>query len=137
MKRNLFLCELLLIILNLSTYILEVGAQSCNPSGKVRGRKPPPGQCNTENDSDCCKQGKMYTIYKCLPPVSSQTKAVLTINNFEEGGDGGGPSKCDNQYNSNDTPVVALSTGWFNHESRCLENITISGNGHILHRPLW
>ncbi|KAK7374243.1 hypothetical protein VNO80_07671 [Phaseolus coccineus] len=30
---------------------------------------------------------------------------------------------------SDDTPVVALSTGWFNHKSRCLHNITISGNG--------
>ncbi|KAG5041955.1 hypothetical protein JHK87_005870 [Glycine soja] len=33
------------------------------------------------------------------------------------------------QYLSNDTPVVALSTGWFNNRSRCLHNITISANG--------
>ncbi|KAF9619074.1 hypothetical protein IFM89_005088 [Coptis chinensis] len=130
MKGKLCLSVLLLITLNLiSNIVLEVEAQACNPSGKVRGRKPPPGQCNTENDSDCCKQGKMYTIYKCSPPVSSQTKAVLTINSFQKGGDGGGPSECDNQYHSDDTPVVALSTGWFNHESRCHKNITISGNG--------
>ncbi|KAF7825164.1 putative ripening-related protein 1 [Senna tora] len=45
------------------------------------------------------------------------------------GGDGGGPSECDNQYHSDDTPVVALSTGWFDHRSRCLNNITISANG--------
>ncbi|KAF9589627.1 hypothetical protein IFM89_026576 [Coptis chinensis] len=29
-----------------------------------------------------------------------------------------------------DKPVVALSTGWFNHESRFYKNITISANGH-------
>ncbi|KAF4348700.1 hypothetical protein F8388_013771 [Cannabis sativa] len=58
-----------------------------------------------------------------------KTKAVLTINSFEKGGDGGGPSECDNNYHSDDTPVVALSTGWFNNMQRCLQNITIYGNG--------
>ena len=24
---------------------------------------------------------------------------------------------CDNKYHSDNTPVVALSTGWFNHKS--------------------
>ncbi|KAG6427140.1 hypothetical protein SASPL_111380 [Salvia splendens] len=96
---------------------------------KIRGKKPPPGQCNQENDSDCCKQGKLYTTYKCSPPVSGSTKAVLTINSFQKGGDGGGPSECDNQYHSDDTPVVALSTGWYSGGSRCLKNVTISGSG--------
>ncbi|XP_047979024.1 putative ripening-related protein 1 [Salvia hispanica] len=108
---------------------LEGRLQSCNPSGKIRGKKPPPGQCNQENDSDCCKQGKLYTTYKCSPPVSGSTKAVLTINSFQKGGDGGGPSECDNKYHSDDTPVVALSTGWYSGGSRCLNNVTISGNG--------
>ncbi|KAH1235088.1 putative ripening-related protein 2 [Glycine max] len=104
-------------------------AQKCHPSGRIRGKKAPPGQCNQENDSDCCKEGKMYTTYECSPPMSSHTKAYLTLNSFEKGGDGGGPSECDNQYHSDDTPVVALSTGWFDHKRRCLHNITISGNG--------
>ncbi|KAG6437694.1 hypothetical protein SASPL_102619 [Salvia splendens] len=113
----------------LAAQTLEGRLQSCNPSGKIRGKKPPPGQCNQENDSDCCKQGKLYTTYKCSPPVSGSTKAVLTINSFQKGGDGGGPSECDNQYHSDDTPVVALSTGWYSGGSRCLNNVTISGNG--------
>ncbi|RZC18643.1 putative ripening-related protein 2 [Glycine soja] len=104
-------------------------AQQCRPSGRIMGKKPPPGECNKENDSDCCVQGKAYTTYKCSPAVSRHTKAELTLNSFEKGGDGGGPSECDNQYHSDDTPVVALSTGWFNDRSRCLHNITISGNG--------
>ncbi|CAK9169459.1 unnamed protein product, partial [Ilex paraguariensis] len=81
--------------------------------------------CNTENDSECCVEGKYYGIYKCLLRVSGRTKAVLTINSFEKGGDGGAESECDNNYHSDDTPVVALSTGWFNKKNRCLNNITI------------
>ncbi|MFQ6669812.1 hypothetical protein Gotur_034914, partial [Gossypium turneri] len=89
-------------------------------TGQTSRKKPPPGKCNQENDSDCCIEGKFYTTYKCSPPVSSHTKAKLTINSFEPGGDGGGRSECDNHYHSDDDPVVALSTGWFNHKKRCL-----------------
>lgn len=101
----------------------------CNPSGKIKGIKPPPGKCKIGYESECCKPGKSYTTYKCSPTVSGKTKAVLTINSFEKGGDGGGKSECDNKYHSNKTPVVALSTGWFSHEKRCMKNITIYGNG--------
>ncbi|KAF9589625.1 hypothetical protein IFM89_026574 [Coptis chinensis] len=97
-------------------------------TGRLTGTEPPQGQCNTENDSNCCEQGKMYTIYDCSPPVSSQTQALLTLNSFEEGADGGGASECDNQYHSDDTPVVSLSRGWFEHQGRCYKNIIISGN---------
>ncbi|KAL4329247.1 hypothetical protein AHAS_Ahas13G0281000 [Arachis hypogaea] len=55
--------------------------------------------CNTENDSNCSI----------------------------EGGDDDSPSECENKYHLDDTPVVPLSTGWFN-KSRCL-NITIRENG--------
>jgi hypothetical protein len=106
-----------------------VEAQTCKPSGKISGKKPPPGQCNQENNSDCCVEGKPYTTYKCSPPVAGRTKATLTISSFEKNGDGGAPSECDDQYHSDDTPVVALSTGWFNNKKRCLMYITIHGNG--------
>uniref|UniRef100_A0A2N9HQI1 Ripening-related protein 2 n=1 Tax=Fagus sylvatica TaxID=28930 RepID=A0A2N9HQI1_FAGSY len=96
----------------------------------VISQKAPPGQCYQENDSDCYVQGKLYTTYKGSPPVSGHTKAKLTINSFEKGGDGGGPSECDNQYHSDDTPLVALSTGWFNNKQRCLNYITLHGNGN-------
>ncbi|MED6217083.1 hypothetical protein PIB30_014542 [Stylosanthes scabra] len=118
----------LLTFLIISNCLLSE-AQKCRPSGRIIGKKPPPGQCNQENDSDCCVQGKVYTTYECSPQVTTQTKAYLTLNSFQEGGDGGGPSECDNKYHSDDTPVVALSTGWFNNKSRCLNNITISANG--------
>ncbi|EYU32104.1 hypothetical protein MIMGU_mgv1a023875mg, partial [Erythranthe guttata] len=78
--------------------------QNCKPSGRVKGKKPPPDQ------------------------FSKSTKAVLNLNGFDTGGDGNLPSKCDKKYHSDDTPFVALSTGWYNGGKRCLNNITISGN---------
>ncbi|KAL8111328.1 kiwellin-1-like [Apium graveolens] len=109
--------------------IQTLEAEACSPSGKIRGIKPPHGQCNTENDSDCCVKGKLYNKYKCSPSVSSHTKATLTLNSFQKGGDGGGPSECDGKYHSDHTPVVALSTGWFNNRKRCKNFIAIHGNG--------
>ncbi|KAA8520621.1 hypothetical protein F0562_014877 [Nyssa sinensis] len=129
MKNFSFLASLLILLVLLVSHCLEAEAQVCRPSGKIRGIKPPPGECNQENYSDCCVQGKLYTTYKCSPQVSTHTKAVLTLNSFQKGGDGGGPSECDNKYHSDDIPVVALSTGWYNKGGRCLNNITISANG--------
>ncbi|PRQ20885.1 putative rlpA-like protein, double-psi beta-barrel [Rosa chinensis] len=71
----------------------------------------------------------MYPTYTCSPPMSGNTQAYLTLNSFEAGGDGGGPSECDGKYHNDSTPVVALSTGWYNSGSRCLNNIRINGNG--------
>ncbi|XP_075519174.1 kiwellin-1-like [Primulina tabacum] len=122
----------LLLLILLASYSIEARIQGCKPSGRIEGKKPPPGQCNQENYSDCCKQGKFYTTYKCSPSVSGSTKAVLTLNSFQKGGDGGGPSECDNKYHSDDTPVVALSTGWYSGGSRCHNNVKISANGRTV-----
>lgn len=130
MKSFWLKASLLLVAILLLTNFFNIEAQKCRPSGRIRGKKAPSGQCNTENDSDCCLEGKLYTTYKCSPPVSSHTKAYLTLNSFEAGGDGHAPSECDNRYHSDGIPVVALSTGWFNKKSRCLNNITITANGH-------
>ncbi|KAL8495285.1 hypothetical protein ACS0TY_019438 [Phlomoides rotata] len=110
-------------------HILTVEAQSCNPSGKLKGKTPPKDKCNRNNDSECCEAGKFYNVYKCSPKVTSHTKAVLTLNSFEKGKDGGGPSECDGNYHSDDTPIVALSTGWYNNNKRCFHKIKIHGNG--------
>ncbi|KAM1068646.1 hypothetical protein ACFX2I_000602 [Malus domestica] len=56
----------------------------------------------------------------------------LILNSSEKEkkkGDGGGPSECDNQYHNDNTPVVALSTGWPSNGDRCHEHIRINGNG--------
>jgi hypothetical protein len=129
MKKQVCSSALFVSFLFLATLCLSIEAQPCKPSGNIRGRKPPPNQCNQENDSDCCADGKLYPIFKCSPGVTGRTKATLTLNSFEKGGDGGAPSECDNHYHSDDTPVVALSTGWYNHGNRCLNFINIHGNG--------
>ncbi|KAK1260560.1 putative ripening-related protein 7 [Acorus gramineus] len=47
----------------------------------------------------------------------------MTINCFADNCDGGGPSECDGQYHGDNEMVVALSTGWHNHGSRCSKYI--------------
>lgn len=116
------------IILSLITIFITSYGQECTPSGTLTGTSAPPDQCDPDG-SDCCKTGEVYDTYECSPQVTSDTTAILTNNNFEEGGDGGGASQCDEQYHSNDTPVVALSTGWYNEGSRCGKEIIIHGNG--------
>jgi hypothetical protein len=54
----------------------------------------------------------------------------LTLNSFEEGGDGGGGGACTGAFYPDSERVVALSTGWYNDRSRCGKMITIIGNGH-------
>ncbi|KAJ0860947.1 putative RlpA-like domain superfamily, kiwellin [Helianthus annuus] len=56
---------------------------------------------------------------------SSNIKSTMTINSFEKGRDGGGPSECDGKFHSDNTPIVALSTRWYNHGKRCLKFINI------------
>ncbi|KAG0456958.1 hypothetical protein HPP92_022115 [Vanilla planifolia] len=105
-------------------YSLHSG--QCKPSEYLKGL---PHGCNTENDSSCCKAGEEYPQYYCSPPITAETHATMTINSFAKGGDGGGPSECDGRYHSDDEMVVALSTGWYNHGSRCLKKIRIHANG--------
>ncbi|KAL8238408.1 hypothetical protein R6Q59_014975 [Mikania micrantha] len=120
MKQKTVLFSLLLIL-----FISCNGdAHSCKPSGKLRGIKPPDGKC-----VECCKSGQFYETYTCSPHITKHTKAKMTINNFEKGGDGGGPSECDNKYHSNDTPIVALSTGWYDKGKRCHKFIKIHYKG--------
>ncbi|RZC43658.1 hypothetical protein C5167_036612 [Papaver somniferum] len=126
---NSFLSFSVILSLVLLPAILLFGgveAQTCEPSENLIGVESPPGECNTDFDADCCKPGEPYQTFTCSP---TDQRAVLTINSFEEGGDGGGASACDEQFHSNDTPVVALSTGWFNDGERCQRSITIEGNG--------
>jgi hypothetical protein len=53
----------------------------------------------------------------------------MTLNDFAEGGDGGGPSECDGKYHNNTEQVVALSTGWYDKGKRCHKHIRIHAKG--------
>ncbi|XP_071691119.1 putative ripening-related protein 7 [Rutidosis leptorrhynchoides] len=57
---------------------------------------------------------------------STTLKATLTLNGFEKGESGGGPAECDGKYHSDDDPIVALSTRWYNHGQRCFKYININ-----------
>ncbi|CAN0898906.1 KWL1 [Linum grandiflorum] len=85
------------------------------------------GNCRAHGSMQC--KNHSYKTYKCSPPVTSNTKATLTVNSFAKGGDGGAPSECDGKYHSNDDNVVALSTGWYDGGSRCGKKVRITANG--------
>ncbi|XP_039138964.1 putative ripening-related protein 1 [Dioscorea cayenensis subsp. rotundata] len=114
-----FMVLLLLANINLSM-------QACNSSGFLNGKS---GSCNTDLNAECCKSGEKYPQFKCSPPVTDKTRATMTINSFDEGGDGGGESACDSRFHSDKELVVALSSGWFDDGSRCNKKIRINAKG--------
>ncbi|XP_023771581.1 putative ripening-related protein 1 [Lactuca sativa] len=71
-----------------------------------------------------------YSLTKHSALDSGGTPAIMTINSFEKGGDGGGPSECDGEYHSNNFLIVALSTRWYNKGERCFDYINIYYNGN-------
>ncbi|CAL4886521.1 unnamed protein product [Urochloa decumbens] len=97
-------------------------ADGCQPSGTLRPTK-------SHSCDECCKAGQAYPTYQCSPPVTGSTRAIMTLNDFEEGGDGGDPSECDGKFHKNSERVVALSTGWYAKGKRCGKNIRINANG--------
>uniref|UniRef100_A0ACD5WP61 Uncharacterized protein n=1 Tax=Avena sativa TaxID=4498 RepID=A0ACD5WP61_AVESA len=101
--------------------------QTCRPSGSIRGES---GSCNTDNDSECCEDGRRYRTFACSPRVTGSTRASLTLNSFADGGDGGGRSSCDERFHPDSQMVVALSTGWFSRGRRCGSRVVIrAANG--------
>ncbi|CAN1171848.1 unnamed protein product [Linum perenne] len=82
------------------------------------------GICRTSGKLSCGK--RTFQQFKCSPPVTSSTKATLTLNEFGKGGSGGSPSQCDEKFHDDDEPVVALSTGWYDGGSRCGKKVRIT-----------
>lgn len=71
-----------------------------------------------------------FVKYTCSPPTSKDgTRAIMTLNGFDVGEEGGGASSCDGIYHKNTEKIAALSTGWFNGGSNCGKMIKISKNG--------
>lgn len=104
----------------------DVGTHVC--SGSSPSGPSPSGDCRPTGSMTCA--GETKPTYTCSPPVTSSTAAILTLNNFEEGGDGGAESECDGQFHKNSEMVVALSTGWYAGGSRCGKMIRIrASNG--------
>ncbi|KAK3442330.1 hypothetical protein EUGRSUZ_B02524 [Eucalyptus grandis] len=97
----------------------DVGTHTCPSTPSPSG-----GGCQPAGTMNC--HGKSFPRYHCSPPVTSSTPATLTNNDFSEGGDGGGPSECDDSYHKNSELIVALSTGWYADGSRCANRIRIT-----------
>ncbi|KAK4571383.1 hypothetical protein RGQ29_029981 [Quercus rubra] len=94
----------------------DIGTHICSGGGGGGGGGSSP------SPSQNCKSSDAH------PQLTSSTQARLTHNDFSEGGDGGGPSECDEKYHNNSERVVALSTGWYNHGSRCGKMIRITAS---------
>ncbi|XP_038679570.1 kiwellin-like [Tripterygium wilfordii] len=100
----------------------DVGTHICSNANPAPGG----GGCQSSGTLTC--GGNSYKKYKCSPPVTSSTKALLTLNDFSKGGDGGAPSESDERWHEKTERVVALSTGWYNGGSRCGRNIRINAS---------
>ncbi|KAH7287803.1 hypothetical protein KP509_32G075700 [Ceratopteris richardii] len=107
----------------------DVGTHICTGTSSG-GSSSGGGSCpaTSGNSDSCCASHSCHTS-SCSPAVTSSTSAILTLNDFSQGGDGGAPSECDGKYHANTEKVVALSTGWYHGGSRCGRYITIRGNG--------
>ncbi|KAF8016202.1 hypothetical protein BT93_H1648 [Corymbia citriodora subsp. variegata] len=118
--KHLMICDGQLICINgRCTDDPKVGTHICGNSPP----SPSSGGCQPSGTMYC--QGQSYPKYDCSPPVTSSTRATLTNNDFSKGGDGGGPSECDDNYHENSELIVALSTGWYADGSRCGDRIRI------------
>ncbi|KAJ4774368.1 Ripening-related protein grip22 [Rhynchospora pubera] len=102
----------------------SLSASPCKPSGFLHSKSNK--NCDQSNGADCCKAGKSYPQYKNSPPATAHTPAILTLNCFEKNCDDGGAAACDNKFHSDNDLIVALSTGWYNHKSRCGKKIKIT-----------
>ncbi|KAL6642896.1 hypothetical protein ACP70R_021077 [Stipagrostis hirtigluma subsp. patula] len=100
----------------------------CHVTGFLHGKGH---KCNKKNGSECCVEGRRYPQFRCSPPVSAKTPAVLTVNSFAPGGDGGGKAFCDNRFHKDSELVVALSSGWLRLDgtSRCGKMVRVQANG--------
>ena len=69
-----------------------------------------------------------------LPAGEASTKAVLTLNSFEKGKDGGGATFCDHRFYKDSAMVVALSSGWLRLDGtrRCGKMVRVTANGPLV-----
>ncbi|KAJ1295026.1 hypothetical protein BS78_01G191800 [Paspalum vaginatum] len=137
LKKLLAVLALLQFLLSLHAHAVSAhtkhnpgrpGSGTCAASGVLHGKA---GKCKKLHGSDCCVAGHKYPQFRCSPPVSAKTPAVLTVNSFEKGKDGGGPSECDNRFHKDSEMVVALSSGWLRLDGtrRCGKMVRVTANG--------
>lgn len=82
-------------------------------------------------DPDPCRDSVLlrHKHHPCTSPAVSShggTPAVMTVNGFRKGEDGGGPAECDGKFHGDREMIVALSTGWYAGGRRCHKPIRIT-----------
>ncbi|CAN6293138.1 unnamed protein product [Urochloa humidicola] len=112
--------------------VLLLQASSLVDAARHHDRKKP-------KPDDPCREGAGLLGHKdhgcSSPAVSSHgggTPAVMTVNGFDKGEDGGGPSECDGKFHKDSEMLVALSTGWYAGGRRCHKPIRITHNGRTV-----
>ncbi|GKB40365.1 putative ripening-related protein 1 [Tanacetum coccineum] len=120
MKLHAAIIFLVLFFLTITCFTSYVDAKS---SGKWKGKNETLGKHVQYLDHST--EAETYTTYRRSLLAMGKTRATMTINSFEKGGDGGGASECDEQYHSNNQRIVALSTKWYDNGHRCLKFINI------------
>uniref|UniRef100_A0A0E0M936 Uncharacterized protein n=1 Tax=Oryza punctata TaxID=4537 RepID=A0A0E0M936_ORYPU len=100
-------------------------AASCHASGYAYLHS---NETRCPNGSpDCCVASERYPRFRCSPPVSARTPAILTLKVFDHGEDGGVPTSCDMLFHRNTELVVSLSSGWLRlgGRRRCNQRIRV------------
>lgn len=107
----------------------EVSAATCHASGVIHGMGR---NCNRENGLDsCCIAGRRYPQFRCSPPVSNKTPAIMTVNRFENGEDHvTRMTSCDMRFHRDKELLVTLSSGWLklDGKNRCNKKIRVHAN---------
>jgi len=106
----------------------NVSAATCHVSGFIHGKGR---NCDRETGLDrCCIAGKRYPQFRCSPPVSAKTPAILTFNRFENGEDATRITSCDMRFHRDKELLVILSSGWLKLDgmNRCNKKIRVRAN---------
>ncbi|KAJ3682263.1 hypothetical protein LUZ60_014836 [Juncus effusus] len=111
---------LFLILQTESSIRIIIG--TCHASGFITSKA---GTCTATTAASCCLAGQTYPQYRCSPPITGATSAILYKASFSNT-----TTKCENKTYPDSELVVSLSTGWYNGGTRCLKNVTIEGNGN-------
>ncbi|KAJ1295060.1 hypothetical protein BS78_01G194900 [Paspalum vaginatum] len=82
-------------------------------------------------EPDPCRDSVLlrHKDHRCSSPAVSShggTPATMTVNGFQKGESGGGPSECDGKFHNDREMLVALSTGWYAGGKRCFKPIRIT-----------
>ncbi|CAN6293140.1 unnamed protein product [Urochloa humidicola] len=98
----------------------------------ARHHHPEPADDPCRDGADASAGLLRHKDPRCSSPAVSLkkggggTSAVMTVNGFEKGQEGGGPAACNGHWHSNREMIAALSTRWFAGRRRCHKPIRIT-----------